>query len=68
MAELLAGYHRLVTPIQNIPVACTGQGLGLAVILLPTDLLSWTEGTSGIATSLAQTLPKPQPVHNVESG
>jgi len=70
MAELLAGYDRLVTPIhrvtiyQNIPVAYTGQGA--AVILLPIDRLLWTERTSGIATSLAQTLSKPQPARPVE--
>ena len=70
MAELLADYHRSVAPIQridiylNIPVAYTGQGS--AVILLPIDRLLWTERTAGIATSLGQTLPKPQPVRKVE--
>jgi hypothetical protein len=70
MAELIAGYHRTVAPIQrldiyqNVPVAYTGQGS--AVILLPIDRLLWTERTSGIATSLTQTLPKPQPVRKVE--
>jgi hypothetical protein len=70
MAELLADYHRSVTPIQrldiylNVPVAYTGQGL--AVVLLPIDRLLWTERTSGIAISLGQTLPKPQPVRKVE--
>jgi len=70
MAELLADYHRSVAPIQrldiylNIPIAYTGQGS--AVILLPIDRLLWTERTSGIATSLGQTLPKPQPVRKVE--
>jgi len=70
MAELLAGYHRLVTPIQrvtiyqNIPVAYTGQGA--AVILLPIDRLLWTERSSGIAASLAHTLPKPPPARPVE--
>jgi hypothetical protein len=69
MAELLADYHRSVTPIQrlniylNVPVAYTGQGS--AVILLPIDRLLWTERTAGIAASLAQTLPKPQPVRKV---
>src|SRR5271166_6990850 len=70
MAELLADYHRSVAPIQrldiylNIPIAYTGQGS--AVILLPIDRLLWTERTSGIATSLGQTLPKPQPVRKIE--
>ena len=70
MAELLADYHRSVAPIrrldiyQNVPVAYTDQGS--AIILLPIDRLLWTERTSGIATSLAQTLPKPQPVRKVE--
>jgi hypothetical protein len=70
MAELLADYHRSVAPIQrldiylNIPVAYTGQGS--AVILLPIDRLLWTERTSGIATSLGQTLPKPPPVRKTE--
>ena len=70
MAELLADCHRLVAPIQrldihlNIPVAYSNQGS--AVILLPIDRLLWTERTSGIATSLGQTLPKPQPVQKVE--
>src|SRR5271169_4989555 len=70
MAELLADYHRTVAPIQridiylNIPIAYTGQGS--AVILLPIDRLLWTERTSGIATSLGQTLPKPQPVRKIE--
>jgi hypothetical protein len=49
---------------QSVPVAYTGQGS--AVILLPIDRLLWTERTSGIATSLAQTLPSPQPVRKVE--
>jgi hypothetical protein len=70
MAELLADYHRSVTPIhrldiyQNVPVAYTKQGSG--VILLPIDRLLWTERTSGIGASLGQSLPKPQPVRNVE--
>src|SRR5215813_6980849 len=70
MAELLAGYHRSVAPIQrldiyeNVPVAYTGQGP--AVILLPIDRLLWTERTSRIAAGLAQTLLKPQPVRHVE--
>jgi len=70
MAELLADYHRSVAPIQrldiylNVPVAYTGQGS--AVVLLPIDRLLWTEKTAGIATSLAQTLPKPQPVRKIE--
>ena len=70
MAELLADYHRSVSPIQrleiyqNVPVAYTGQGS--AAILLPIDRLLWTERTSGIATSLGQTLPKPQPVRKIE--
>jgi hypothetical protein len=70
MAELLADYHRSVAPIQrleiyqNVPVAYTGQAS--AVILLPIDRLLWTERTSGIATSLGQTLPKPQAVRKIE--
>jgi len=70
MAELLADYHRSVAPIQrieiyqNVPVAYTSQGS--AVILLPIDRLLWTERTSGIATSLGQTLPKPQAVRKIE--
>jgi hypothetical protein len=70
IAELLAGYHRSVAPIQrldiylNIPVAYTGKGP--AAILLPIDRLLWTERTLGIATSLGQTLPKPQPVRHIE--
>jgi hypothetical protein len=70
MAELLAGYHQSVAPIQrralylNIPVAYTSKGS--AVLLLPIDRLLWTERSSGIATSLAQTIPQPQPVHHVE--
>jgi hypothetical protein len=70
MAELLADYHRSVAPIQrldiylNVPVAYTGQGS--AVVLLPIDRLLWTERASEIATSLAQTLPKPQPVRKIE--
>jgi len=65
MAELLAGYHRTVAPIQridiylNIPVAYTAKGS--AVVLLPIDRLLWTERTSGIATSLVRRLPNPQP-------
>ena len=72
MAELLADYHRSVSPIQrleiyqSVPVAYTGQGS--AVILLPIDRLLWTERTSGIATSLSQTLPKPQPVRKSSFG
>ena len=70
MAELLAGYHRSVAPIQrldiyqNVPVAYTGQGS--AVILLPIDRLLWTEQTLGDYGQLAQTLPKPQPIRKVE--
>ena len=70
MAELLAGYHRTVAPIRrveiylNVPVAYTEKGS--AVVLLPIDRLLWTERTSGIATGLAQTLPKPLPVHQTE--
>ena len=70
MAELLAGYHRIVAPIRrldiylNIPVAYTSQGL--AVILLPIDRLLWTERSSGIAVSLAQSLPKPLPAQHLE--
>jgi hypothetical protein len=70
MAELLADYQRSVAPVQrlaifeNIPVAYTSRGS--AVILLPIDRLLWTERTSGIATSLGQTLPKPQPVRKTE--
>jgi hypothetical protein len=70
MAELLAGYHRSVAPIQrldirlNMPVAQTGKGS--AVVLLPIDRLLWTERTSGIATSLSETSPKPQPVRHIE--
>jgi len=70
MAELLGGYHRSVAPIQrleiylNIPLAYTGNGS--AVVLLPIDRLLWTERTSGIATSLARTLPKPLPVQHIE--
>ena len=70
MAELLSGYHRSVMPIQrvdiyqNVPVAYTGKGQ--AIVLLPIDRLLWTERTSGIATGLAQTLPKPLPVQRVE--
>jgi hypothetical protein len=48
----------------NVPVAYTDHGS--AVVLLPIDRLLWTERTSGIATSLAQTLPKPQPVRKIE--
>jgi len=70
MAELLADYHRSVAPIQrldvylNVPVAYTGQES--ALVLLPIDRLLWTERTAEIATSLAQTLPKPQPVRKIE--
>jgi hypothetical protein len=70
MAELLAGYHQSVAPIQrlalylNIPVVYTDKGS--AVLLLPIDRLLWTERTSGIAISLVQTIPQPQPVHHVE--
>jgi len=70
MAELLAGYHRTVAPIKrldiylNIPVAYTANGS--AVVLLPIDRLLWTERTSGIATSLARTPPKPLPVQRTE--
>jgi hypothetical protein len=70
MAELLAGYHRSVMPIQrleiymNIPVAYTGKGS--AVVLLPIDRLLWTERSSRIATGLAQTLPKRLPVQHLE--
>ena len=59
-----------VTPIQrltiyqNIPVAYTGQGA--AVILLPIGRLLCTERSSGIAASLAHTLPKPPPARPVE--
>jgi hypothetical protein len=64
MGELLAGYHRLVAPIQrvtiyqNIPVAYTGQGA--AVILLPIDRLLWTERSSVIASGLSQKLQRSQ--------
>ena len=70
MAEMLADYHRSVAPIQrldiylNVPVAYTGQES--ALVLLPIDRLLWTERTAEIATSLAQTLPKPQPVRKIE--
>src|ERR1700730_18242472 len=70
MAELLADYHRSVAPIQrldiylNIPAAYRGQGS--AVVLLPIDRLLWTDRNSGIAPSLARTLPKPQPVQHIE--
>ncbi len=70
MAELLAGYHRSVTPIRrvdifrNVPVAYTNKGP--AVVLLPIDRLLWTERTAEIATALAQTLPKPPPVQHLE--
>src|SRR6516162_2757002 len=70
MAELLAGYHRTVTPIRrldiylNIPVAYTGQEI--AVVLLPIDRLLWTERSSGIAVSLSQSLPKPLPEQHLE--
>jgi hypothetical protein len=49
VAELLADYHRSVAP----------------VILLPIDRALCTERTSGIATSLGRTLPKPQPVRKM---
>jgi hypothetical protein len=70
MAELLAGYHRIVLPIQridiylNVPVAYTAKGA--AVVLLPIDRLLWTERTSGIAASLGRAIPQPQPVQHVE--
>ena len=70
MAELLAGYHRTVAPIQhvgiylNIPVAYTAKGS--AVVLLPIDRLLWTERASGIATNLARAIPQPQPVQHIE--
>jgi hypothetical protein len=70
MAELLADYHRTVAPIQridiylNVPIASTVKGS--AVILLPIDRLLWTERTSGIATGLAQTLPKQRPIQHIE--
>jgi len=70
IAELLADYHRSVAPIQrleiyqNVPLAYTAPGS--AVILLPVDRLLWTDRTSGIATSLGQKLPKPEPVRKIE--
>jgi hypothetical protein len=70
IAELLADYHRSVSPIRrldiylNVPVAYTQ--IGSAVILLPIDRLLWTERTSRIAASLAETLLKPQPVQHIE--
>ena len=70
MAELLAGYHRSVAPIDridvylNLPLAYTSKGS--AVVLLPIDRLLWTERTSGIATSLAGRIPKPQPLQRIE--
>ena len=70
MAELFADYHGSVAPIQrleihqNVAVAYTAPGS--AVILLPIDRLLWTERTSGIATGLAQTIPKPQAVRKIE--
>jgi hypothetical protein len=70
MSELLAGYQRVVAPIRrldiyfNIPVAYTGQGL--AVILLPIDRLLWTDRSSAIANSFAQSLPKPLPAQHLE--
>ena len=70
MAELLAGYHRTVAPIQpldiylNIPVAHTAKEV--SVVLLPIDRLLWTERTSAIATSLARGMPKSQPVQHIE--
>ena len=70
MAELLADYHQSVAPIQrldiymNVPVAYTAKGS--AVALLPIDRLLWTERSSTIATGLARTMPKLQPVHRVE--
>jgi hypothetical protein len=48
----------------NVPVAYTGKGS--AVVLLPIDRLPWTERTSGVATGLAQTLPRPPPVRHLE--
>ena len=70
IAELLADYHRSVAPMQrleiyqNVPLAYTAPGS--AVILLPVDRLLWTDRTSGIATSLGQKLPKPEPVRKIE--
>ena len=70
MAELLAGYHRSVAPIQrvdiyrNLPVAYTGKGA--AVLLLPIDRSLWTERTAGIATELARAPRKPPAVQPLE--
>ncbi|MBV9202599.1 MAG: hypothetical protein JO320_19960 [Alphaproteobacteria bacterium] len=36
------------------------------MILLPIDRLLWTERSSGIAASLARTLPRPRPARPVE--
>jgi hypothetical protein len=36
------------------------------VVLLPIDRLLWTERSSGIAVSLAQSLPEPLPVQHLE--
>jgi hypothetical protein len=64
MGELLAGYHRLVAPIQrvtiylNVPVAYSGEGA--TIILLPIDRLLWTERSSVIASGLAHKLQRPQ--------
>src|SRR5262249_16608309 len=70
MAELLAGYNRIVAPLRrvdiylNLPVAYTAQGS--AVLMLPIDRLLWTERSSGIAVSLARSLPRPLPVQKIE--
>jgi hypothetical protein len=70
MAELLAGYHRIVAPIRrleiclNVPVAYTDKGA--AVVLLPIDRLLWTRRSSEITTGLAQSLAKPLPVQHIE--
>lgn len=70
MAELLVDYNRTVAPIQrldidmNVPIAHTGKGS--AVILLPIDRLLWTERTAGIATGLADALPRQRTIQHIE--
>jgi len=61
MAELIASYTALITPVRqiaivlNLPVVTTVKGS--AVLLLPIDRLLWTERSAGVTQNLAGLQP-----------
>jgi hypothetical protein len=61
MAELIASYSTLVSPVRqiaivlNLPLITTTKGAVL--LLLPIDRLLWTERSAGLAKGLARTQP-----------